>query len=271
VPQSSRHLLQDLNNSIGTEFKKYLEEIRSTELQTVCRPRKYCLPVEAGKSVSVEEVETFYKNKEEEARNKKIQQELRKRGGVRTRGGRGRRQGTGVRTLGKNKEQQPTDVTLEEDSEILPELQEGELENFLDVGDLTGAACGFDVSGCDDFPADNGQDDPDLIQIEEDYSTVPVTIKEDNFCENDYVIVRYDNEMFPGQVITKKDSVYLIRCMEKSGPNWKWPNHADELWYDKVDVFKKIDPANIVPVSSRGHCSIVDPLLGATTISLPQI
>jgi hypothetical protein len=31
---------EDLNNSIGTEFKKYLEEIRSTELQTVCRPRK---------------------------------------------------------------------------------------------------------------------------------------------------------------------------------------------------------------------------------------
>lgn len=86
--------MKTLTTQFGTEFKKYLEDIRHTELQTVYRPRKYCLPVEAGKSVSVEEVETFYKNKEEDARNKKIQQEMRKRGGVRTRGGRGRRQKT---------------------------------------------------------------------------------------------------------------------------------------------------------------------------------
>lgn len=29
---------------------------------------------------------------------------------------------------------------------------------------------------------------------------------------------------------------FLIRCMEQSGPNWKWPKNVDEIWYDKSDV-----------------------------------
>lgn len=39
--------------------------------------------------------------------------------------------------------------------------------------------------------------------------------------------------------------------MEQSGPNWKWPKNVDEIWYDKSDVFKKIDPTGFVPVSKR--------------------
>lgn len=60
----------DLNESIGVAFKHYLENIRHNELQNVQRARKYCLPVKPRKSVSVEEVEEFYKNKEEENKKK---------------------------------------------------------------------------------------------------------------------------------------------------------------------------------------------------------
>lgn len=105
----------ELNESIGVEFKHYLENIRHNELQHVSRARKYCLPVEPGKSVSVEEVEAFYKNKEEEEKKKKERMKTR---GVRTRGGIRRTPGA-LRTLGGKRS-------------VTPPLESGDEEIMLD-------------------------------------------------------------------------------------------------------------------------------------------
>lgn len=58
--------------SLGESFKSYLAELRENDLG-IKSQRKFQLPVIAGKSVSVEEVEQFHKNKAE-AKNKNPKQ-----------------------------------------------------------------------------------------------------------------------------------------------------------------------------------------------------
>lgn len=45
--------------------------------------------------------------------------------------------------------------------------------------------------------------------------------------EKDIVVVVYEGEYFPGQINEVKMendlSLYKVQCMQKSGPNWKWP------------------------------------------------
>lgn len=49
-----------------------------------------------------------------------------------------------------------------------------------------------------------------------------------------------------------KDGSYLVRRIEKSDAFWKWPERHDDLWYEKLDVFKELSPSNIIPATSRG-------------------
>lgn len=63
-----------------------------------------------------------------------------------------------MRTLGK-KELQPRAVTAEEHNATFSELQEREIENFLDVGDIAGNFCEFEGNGEYDCPVDNREED----------------------------------------------------------------------------------------------------------------
>lgn len=93
-----------------------------------------------------------------------------------------------------------------------------------------------------------------------------VVINSELFKEQDYVLVRYDDQFYPGQIIQILDTQFRVRCMEKSGTNWKWPHSFDELWYLKDNIIKKISLESIVPVSNRGVFKINDELLSATII-----
>lgn len=55
--------------TIGENFKSYLEERCITDLG-IKSQRKFQIPISAGKSVSVEEVELYYKNKAEANKKK---------------------------------------------------------------------------------------------------------------------------------------------------------------------------------------------------------
>ncbi|XP_063244589.1 uncharacterized protein LOC134544837 [Bacillus rossius redtenbacheri] len=85
----------EVREDVGNEFRKYIESVRTNDLSAVHRARKFCLPVRAGKSVSVEEVEAYYANKETEEKQKMTSKG---RGGARTRGG--RLKSSSVRTQG---------------------------------------------------------------------------------------------------------------------------------------------------------------------------
>lgn len=61
------------------------------------------------------------------------------------------------------------------------------------------------------------------------------TLRED-FQRNDFVIVMYSEQYYPGKIISikteNKCSRYKFTHMEKKGINWYWP--------EKIDVSKKI-------------------------------
>ncbi|CAH1111539.1 unnamed protein product [Psylliodes chrysocephalus] len=52
-----------------------------------------------------------------------------------------------------------------------------------------------------------------------------------------HVIVKYDNSFYPGKIIEKYISKYLISVMVSSSINkWRWPVNKDEIWYDKEEI-----------------------------------
>lgn len=51
----------------------------------------------------------------------------------------------------------------------------------------------------------------------------------------------YEGELFPGQVASCKENGCVIKAMEKSGVNWKWPKQIDEMFYLHADIKQKIN------------------------------
>lgn len=56
-----------------------------------------------------------------------------------------------------------------------------------------------------------------------------------------FVIVNYEEEFFPGQVIKINKGQYYVKAMGMSGYNWKWPVVEDICWYDQCDVIQAIN------------------------------
>lgn len=192
----------------------------------------------------------------------------------------------GVRTRGGIRQTHRTVRTLGGQKSVTPSHDEGNQEVMLDFGDLDGnVELQNLMDGKENLPGIDDQENEKVISFEvdqlgnnQDYGdgisrdtfkmTVPVTNVLEDILPNDYVIVRYDDSIYPGQVMKCQGANFLIRCMERSGPNWKWPKIVDEIWYDQSDVFKKIDPTGFVPVSNRGHFQIEDELLRARLLAL---
>lgn len=61
-----------------------------------------------------------------------------------------------------------------------------------------------------------------------------------NYEKDDYVIVVYEDEFFPGIILEKLINSLRIKTMTMSGQFWKWPNKDDVLIYSVEDVQCKI-------------------------------
>jgi len=60
------------------------------------------------------------------------------------------------------------------------------------------------------------------------------------FSVGDYVVVDFEGDLYPGQVISKHDGGAKIRVLHRCGINWKWPKVVDELVYSMSQIKKKI-------------------------------
>ena len=67
----------------------------------------------------------------------------------------------------------------------------------------------------------------------------------------DWVLVKYENGKYPGEVICCKGRDYEVSVMYCRFGIWKWPENEDKIFYDRSDILKKIKPP--VPVGSRGQ------------------
>lgn len=57
-----------------------------------------------------------------------------------------------------------------------------------------------------------------------------------NFTIGDYVVVNYNDDLYPGQITGINSGKINVSSMAKKGAQWIWPARKDELDYDFEDV-----------------------------------
>lgn len=267
-----------ITESVGIEFKKYLEDIRESDL-TVRKVKKYRLPVEPGRSISVEEVKEYYNNKESgNTRGQKRTLEVnssseqldrncteisenasRPISGARTRGGRRCNARLGVRTIVPT----PKENNDEESAPIQQLLAEIVVNN-CDVPETSEPAlliADRDTDICES-PLEYMSKVPNV-----DFITNQLAKPTYEYNVEDFVIISYQGAQYPGKVITveRQDQVnttlYEISCMTRKGKTWVWPEKIDAIWYQEEDIIKKLDESCVKLVNKRGMMRVNDPIL----------
>lgn len=59
--------------------------------------------------------------------------------------------------------------------------------------------------------------------------------------ENDFVLVEYEGELWPGQIQTKEADGAYVKCLTRCGRSWKWPEKEDIIFYPTHKIKFKID------------------------------
>lgn len=77
---------------------------------------------------------------------------------------------------------------------------------------------------------------------------------EDEYNIGDFVIVKYEDEFFPGVINDTSPTSALVSVMSMSGSGWKWPDVEDEIWYTYENVIQLIKPPEVS--NSRGICCV---------------
>lgn len=71
--------------------------------------------------------------------------------------------------------------------------------------------------------------------------------------EGDFVLVSWNNCLFPGLLMSVGENGTTIDCMEKDIKCGKWPEEKDILHYKWCDIDRKISPLKLI---KRGSFSI---------------
>ena len=70
-----------------------------------------------------------------------------------------------------------------------------------------------------------------------------------------YVLVRYEGELWPGQITKVEQDRVRVKCFQKAaaqGSIWRWPDKPDKGFYQIGDVKQEIEtPLDIRSSSSR--------------------
>lgn len=61
------------------------------------------------------------------------------------------------------------------------------------------------------------------------------------YVQEDYVVVEYEGEMWPGQIASVEEDGAYVKCMARSGLCWKWPEKEDKIFYPLSDIKFKIN------------------------------
>lgn len=69
-----------------------------------------------------------------------------------------------------------------------------------------------------------------------------------------FVVVMYENELYPGIIVSYNDDGASISAMQKALKSWKWPEKKDELFYDWTQIVGGINPPK--KINKRGFFSV---------------
>ena len=104
---------------------------------------------------------------------------------------------------------------------------------------ITQSSPSFDKKSTDDNDSDNDKSNDNEVK---------------NFEINltDRVLVSYEDDEFPGEVIAVLDNDFQVNVMHKSGnPFWKWPAQEDNIFYTRKNIARKLDQLEVA--GTRGQ------------------
>nr|CAI5827726.1 unnamed protein product [Callosobruchus analis] len=84
--------------------------------------------------------------------------------------------------------------------------------------------------------------DTDDTCDENESSDSPIEENNDSYEIGDFVIFVYEDEYFVGKIESLSEEGVLIKSMQKSLKNWKWPDKDDLNLYPYQDIKRKINP-----------------------------
>ena len=94
--------------------------------------------------------------------------------------------------------------------------------------------------------ADTNEDASDDINAAEPTTEIPRLSGE----VGDWVLVRYDQSVFPGEVKEIEHDEVKVSVMVPSASGFKWPDKEDAIFYRMVNVIQKLKPPSAK--SARG-------------------
>lgn len=142
-------------------------------------------------------------------------------------------------------------------------LEETENEEVFDGTEDNIASCSRPRTGYDSdaYSLHNDSDDPDGCFLEpnspeeSDHPPRPETRFKDVKREKEsFVVVKYDERLYPGLIIDFDEKGATVDAMAKSLKSWKWPQKKDINFYEWENVLGSIDPPKII--SRRGFFSV---------------
>lgn len=200
---------QDVDKeAIGDSFLEQLDNKRAEYLTTGGPTRKRTkIQVPAGKSITVQDVEAAIA----ESEVKKPSTSKKNLKG----------------SLGsKTKKKRKVSTSSEEDDVEIVLESDGVSDTFSDIEEIL------------------KENSHKTVQLSP--TAQPEQLKPEDFAVDNFVLVKYNGQMYPGKIVSVAESGPTVECMEKRLKSWRWPEKVDCMTYPWDDVFSKIKPPTII-------------------------
>jgi len=107
--------------------------------------------------------------------------------------------------------------------------------------------------GISDLNSDSDSDDNPTVSA---LSNKEAKLNQNDLEIDNFVIVLFNGEKYPGRIVSISKKGPVVDCMEKRLKFWRWPQRKDAIVYDWKDVLRKINPPKIV--SKRNQFSVFE-------------
>ena len=113
----------------------------------------------------------------------------------------------------------------------------------------------YGLTGC---PNEKANEQMILRSTEEEKNSTVVVDSIQKSLKNilsvdDYVIVRWNDRMYPGKIISMSEEGILVSCMKKTKEFWRWPVIQDVQLYSWENVICQI----AIPMFAKKGCFVI--------------
>ncbi|KAJ8870062.1 hypothetical protein PR048_029073 [Dryococelus australis] len=220
---------QNMPDTIGAQFKAYVDSMRGKDLLPKQKVKRFHLPVIPGKSVSFEEVQNLAKAPST----------------------------SGGATAKKKKVTQQVQEAVSSENEFEYSSSESDASDECEDNPSSPDSTVL-VTDESNIPVGNYVVVNDVLEPSIDTSSQDQNSGK-KIVLGDYVVVQYKGSFYPGCVTNLTESSpskVRVSAMPLNGRHWSWPQPKDDVYYNVTDVIKKINSSAVVPVNTRGDFKI---------------